>query len=76
MDELENLLNNYSKPEHTLSLHKQLMLAHFKNSINFASKEQLKELCIQCYENMLVREEITSELIKHEWGLDTISKEA
>jgi hypothetical protein len=76
MDELENLLNNYSKPEHTLSLPKQLMLAHFKNSINFASKEQLKELCIQCYENMLVREEITSELIKHKWGLDPISKEA
>ena len=76
MDELENLLNNYSKPEHTLSLPKQLMLAHFKNSINFASKEQLKELCIQCYENMLVREEITSELIKHKLGLDPISKEA
>jgi hypothetical protein len=52
------------------------MLAHFKNSINSASKEQLKELCIQCYENMLVREEITSELIKHKWGLDPISKEA
>lgn len=76
MDELENLLNNYSKPEHTLSLPKQLMLAHFKNSINSASKEQLKELCIQCYESMLVREEITSELIKHKWGLDPISTAA
>lgn len=69
MDELENLLDNYRKPEHTLSLPKQLMLAHFKNTIKEASRDQLIELCNKCFETMLVREEITSELIKHEWGL-------
>jgi hypothetical protein len=38
MDELENLLSDYSKPEHTLSLHKQLMLAHFKNVLTLLLK--------------------------------------
>ena len=69
-EELDNLLNNYIKPEHSLSLGKQLSLAHFKNQANQMSREQAIELAVKSFHTMLVREELTTELVKQSWGLD------
>lgn len=69
MDELNNLLNNY-KSDTSVPLHKQFEIIKFNNTIETASREQAIALAKEAFKAMVIREAITSELVKHSWGLD------
>lgn len=69
MDELDNLLDNYSKPDLEIPLEKRFEIAKFNNLIEGASKEQAIELAKQAWKLMLIREHTMNELLKYEWGL-------
>lgn len=52
-----------------LSLEQQFNLRSFQTEVAKMSHEQAQDFLIKLYEEMLKRENLYKETIKHEWGL-------
>jgi hypothetical protein len=52
-----------------LSLEQQFNLRSFQTQVENMSREQATDFLIKLYEEMLVRENIYKDVLKHQWGL-------
>lgn len=52
-----------------LSLEQQFSLRSFENQVQQMNREQALEQLVKLYEQMLSRENMYKEVIKHQWGL-------
>lgn len=57
-----------SKPVE-LSLEQKFNLRSFESQVQKMSHEQAQEFLIKLYEQMMMRETMYKEVLKHEWGL-------
>jgi Phycobilisome degradation protein nblA len=53
-----------------LSLEQQFSLRSFETQVANMSREQAQDFLIKLYEQMIVRENMYKEFIKHQWGLE------
>ncbi len=53
-----------------LSLEQQFSIRSFENQVQKMSHEQAQDFLVKLYEQMMVRENMYKEFIKHEWGLE------
>ncbi len=53
-----------------LSLEQQFSLHSFANEVVKMDREQAQDFLVQLYKEMLVRENIYKDTLKHQWGLD------
>ncbi|MDJ1168804.1 NblA/ycf18 family protein [Roseofilum sp. BLCC_M154] len=53
-----------------LSLEQQFSLRSFQTQVEKMSREQAQEFLVKLYEQMMLRESMYQEVLKHEWGLD------
>lgn len=53
-----------------LSLEQEFNLHSFQSLVQQMSLEQAQECLMQMYEQMIVRENLYKEFIKHQWGID------
>jgi hypothetical protein len=54
-----------------LSLEQQFALESFKQTVQKMSKEQAQVFLVKLYEQMIIRETMYKEFLKHEWGIDS-----
>lgn len=52
-----------------LSIEQQFTLRSFESQVKQMSREQAQEFLVQLYQQMLVRENMYKEFLKHQWGL-------
>jgi hypothetical protein len=52
-----------------LSLEQQFNLRSFETQVQKMSHEQAQEFLIKLYEQMMVRENLYKEFLKHQWGM-------
>ncbi|MGK7948672.1 MAG: NblA/ycf18 family protein [Xenococcaceae cyanobacterium] len=57
-----------------MSLEQKFNLRSFETQVQQMSREQAQEFLIKLYEQMIVRENMYKEFIKHQWGLEPISQ--
>jgi hypothetical protein len=57
-----------------LSLEQQFNLRSFQTQVQNMSHEQAQEFLVKLYEQMIVRENMYKEFLKHQWGLEPIFK--
>ncbi|NEO71886.1 NblA/ycf18 family protein [Moorena sp. SIO3H5] len=57
-----------SKPVE-LSLEQKFNLRSFESQVQKMSREQAQEFLIKLYEQMMMRETMYKEVLKHDWGL-------
>lgn len=67
MDELENLLSEYKKPELEIPLHKQFEIRKFNNALEKCSREQAIEVAKLGYEAMVINHHAMLKLLEHQW---------
>ena len=53
-----------------LSLEQQFNIRSFQTQVQHMSHEQAQEFLVKLYEQMIVRENMYKEFIKHQWGLE------
>ena len=53
-----------------LSLEQQFNLHSFANEVEKMSPDQARDTLIQLYEQMLVKEQLYKDILKHQWNLD------
>jgi hypothetical protein len=53
-----------------LTLEQQFSLRSFETQVANMSREQAQDFLVKLYEQMIVRENMYKEFIKHQWGLD------
>ena len=53
-----------------LSLEQQFTLHSFANEVGKMSREQAQDFLIKLYREMLVRENLYKDTLRHQWGLD------
>ena len=53
-----------------LSLEQKFNIRSFETQVQKMSREQAQDFLIQLYEQMIIRENMYKEFIKHEWGLE------
>jgi hypothetical protein len=56
------------------SLEQQFNLRSFETQVQNMSREQAQEFLVKLYEQMIMRENMYKEFLKHQWGLEPISK--
>ena len=54
-----------------LSLEQQFSIRSFEIQVQKMSFEQAKDFLIKLYEQMVMREVMYKQLLKHQWGLDS-----
>lgn len=54
-----------------LSLEQQFSLRSFADEVQHMSREQAQEFLLMLYKQMMIREMIYQQFLKHEWGLDS-----
>lgn len=52
-----------------LSLEQKFNLRSFENQVRHMSHEQAQDFLVKLYEQMIVRENMYKEFIKHDWGI-------
>ncbi|MBP0020027.1 MAG: NblA/ycf18 family protein [Cyanobacteria bacterium SBLK] len=52
-----------------LSLEQQFNIRSFEMQVQKMSREQAQEFLVKLYQQMLARENMYKEFIKHEWGI-------
>lgn len=57
-----------------LSLEQQFSLRSFEAQVQLMSREQAQDFLVKLYEQMILRENMYKQFIKHEWGLDSGSQ--
>ena len=58
-----------------MSLEQKFSLRSFESQVQQMSREQAQEFLVKLYEQMIVRENMYKEFIKHQWGLEPISEQ-
>ena len=58
-----------------MSLEQKFSLRSFETQVQQMSREQAQEFLVKLYEQMIVRENMYKEFIKHQWGLEPISEQ-
>jgi len=53
-----------------LSLEQQFNLRSFETQVEKMSRDQARDFLIKLYEEMLVRENMYKDVLKHQWGLE------
>ncbi|MEQ8754322.1 NblA/ycf18 family protein [Coleofasciculus sp. G1-WW12-02] len=53
-----------------LSLEQQFNIRSFETQVQKMSREQAQDFLIKLYEQMIMRENMYKEFLKHEWGLE------
>lgn len=53
-----------------LSLEQQFGLRSFETQVQQMSHKQAQEFLVKLYEQMIVRENMYKEFLKHQWGLE------
>jgi hypothetical protein len=52
-----------------LSLEQQFSIRSFETQVQQMSREQAQDFLVKLYEQMMMRETMYKEFLKHEWGL-------
>ena len=52
-----------------LSLEQKFSIRSFETQVQKMSREQAQEFLVKLYEQMMMRETMYKEFLKHEWGL-------
>lgn len=55
-----------------LSLEQQFSIRSFETQVQKMSREQAQDFLVKLYEQMMMRETMYKEFLKHEWGLGQI----
>ena len=58
-----------------LSLEQQFNLSSFKVQVHRMSREQAQEFLVNLYEQMMVRENMYQDFLKHKWGIESPPQE-
>lgn len=53
-----------------LSLEQKFNIRSFETQVQHMSHQQAQEFLVKLYEQMLLRDNMYQEFIKHQWGLD------
>ncbi|MFP4119486.1 NblA/ycf18 family protein [Coleofasciculus sp.] len=53
-----------------LSLEQQFNIRSFETQVQQMSREQAQDFLVKLYEQMIMRENMYKEFLKHEWGLE------
>jgi len=53
-----------------LTLEQQFSVRSFESQVANMSREQAQDFLVKLYEQMIVRENMYKEFIKHQWGLE------
>ncbi len=53
-----------------LSIEQQFNIRSFATQVDKMSREQAQECLVKLYEQMIVRENIYKEFLKHQWGIE------
>lgn len=54
-----------------LSLEQEFNLRSFADQVQYMSHEQAQDFLVNLYRQMMVKETMYKEFIKHEWGLNS-----
>jgi hypothetical protein len=54
-----------------LSLEQKFNIRSFETQVRAMSHEQAQEFLIKLYEQMLVKDNMYQDFIRHQWGIDT-----
>jgi len=54
-----------------LSLEQKFSLRSFETQVKHMTQEQAQEFLVNLYEQMILRDNMYKEFIKHQWGLDS-----
>lgn len=57
-----------------LSLEQQFNIRSFETQVHRMSREQAQDFLVKLYEQMIIRENMYKEFIRHEWGLEPSSQ--
>ena len=52
-----------------LSLEQQFSLQAFKSQVSQMTQDQAQDFLVQLYEQMMVRETMYKQFLKHQWGI-------
>jgi Phycobilisome degradation protein nblA len=55
----------------SLSLEQQFSLRSFETQVQQMSREQAQHFLIKLYEQMMLRETMYKEFLKHQWGIES-----
>lgn len=58
-----------------MSIEQKFNLRSFETQVQQMSREQAQDFLVKLYEQMIVRENMYKEFIKHQWGLEPISQQ-
>lgn len=53
-----------------LSLEQQFNIRSFETQVKQMSREQAQDFLVKLYEQMIMRENMYKQFLKHEWGLE------
>lgn len=53
-----------------LSLEQQFSIRSFETQVQQMSREQAQDFLVKLYEQMIVRENMYKQFLKHQWGLE------
>lgn len=53
-----------------LSIEQQFSIRSFQTQVQQMSREQAQEFLLKLYEQMLIKENMYKDFLKHQWGLD------
>ena len=54
-----------------LSLEQKFSMRSFETQVQKMSREQAQKFLLELYEQMMVRENMYKDFLKHEWGLES-----
>lgn len=54
-----------------LSLEQEFNLRSFEDQVQYMSREQAQDFLVNLYRQMMVKETMYKQFIKHEWGIDS-----
>jgi hypothetical protein len=57
-----------------LTLEQQFSLRSFETQVARMSREQAQQFLIKLYEQMMLKETMYKHFIKHQWGLEPVSR--
>lgn len=54
-----------------LSLEQKFSIRSFESQVDRMSREQAQEFLVKLYQQMIIRENMYKEFLKHEWGISS-----
>jgi hypothetical protein len=57
------------QPLTTLTIEQQFQLKSFETQVGKMSREQSQQFLVKLYEQMIMREAMYKQFLKHEWGI-------